>query len=201
MKSCLPLLLSLGFMLALCYTSPAQPLKHKPVSIIFDTDIGPDYDDVGAIALLHAMADSGECKILATIASNKDPYIAAVLNVLNTYFKRPAIPIAVVKGEAVNEPSREKWDSMLVKNYPHTIKNNDEAEDALVLYRKLLAAQPDASVTIVTVGFLTNMANLLQSKPDQYSPLTGKELVQRKVKQLVSMAARFDRRDGKIQRV
>ena len=39
-----------------------------PVPVIFDTDIGPDYDDVGAMALLHAMADSGECKILATIA-------------------------------------------------------------------------------------------------------------------------------------
>ncbi len=33
---------------------------QKPVSIIFDTDIAPDYDDVGAMALLHAFADQGE---------------------------------------------------------------------------------------------------------------------------------------------
>jgi inosine-uridine nucleoside N-ribohydrolase len=32
---------------------------------------------------------------------------------------------------------------------------------------------------------------LLQSKPDKYSPLTGSELVNKKVKQLVSMAGRF----------
>ncbi|MDQ6762361.1 MAG: nucleoside hydrolase, partial [Bacteroidota bacterium] len=36
--------------------------KQKPVSIIFDTDIAPDYDDVGAMALLHAFADMGEAK-------------------------------------------------------------------------------------------------------------------------------------------
>jgi len=130
------------------------------------------------------------------MASNKHPYIAAVLNVLNTYFKRPGIPIGVVRGEAVNEPAKEKWDSMLVADYPHKISNNNEAEDALLLYRKILAAQPDTSVTIVTVGFFTNMANLLQSKPDQYSPLSGKDLVQQKVKRLVSMAARFDNEMG-----
>ncbi len=28
-------------------------------------DMGPDYDDVGALTLLHAFADSGECTLLA----------------------------------------------------------------------------------------------------------------------------------------
>ena len=188
------------YFLLLVFFIPAQAQNKKPapVSIIFDTDIGPDYDDVGAMALLHAMADSGECRILATIASNKHPYIAAVLNILNTYFKRPKIPIGVVSGEAVNESAHEKWDSLLVANYPHTIRSNDEAENALTLYRKILASQPDKSVTIVTVGFLTNMSNLLQSKPDRFSPLAGKDLVQQKVKLLVSMAARFDHEMGKF---
>jgi inosine-uridine nucleoside N-ribohydrolase len=161
-------------------------------SIIFDSDIGPDYDDVGAIALLHAMADNGECKILATIASNKYPRIAAVLSVMNTYFKRPEIPIGVVRGRAVSIVSWQKWDSLIVEKYPHALKTNDEAEDALSLYRKILAAQPDGSVTIITVGFLTNMSNLLQSKPDEFSPLSGTELIRQKVKLLVSMAGRFD---------
>src|SRR5664279_4300616 len=106
---------------------PAYNQQHKPVPIIFDTDMGPDYDDIGAITLLHAMADNGECKILATIASNKHPYIAAVLNVMNTYFKRPNIPVGVVSGNAVNIASGQKWDSMLVANYPHTITSNDQA--------------------------------------------------------------------------
>ena len=166
--------------------------QKQPVSIIFDTDMGPDYDDVGAIALLHAMADSGECTILATIGSNQHPYIAAVLNVLNTYFKRPGIPVGVAGGNAVNISAIQKWDSMLVADYPHRIRSNAEAENATALYRKILAAAPDKSITIVTVGFLTNMANLLQSGPDAFSPKDGKALVQQKVKLLVSMAGRFD---------
>jgi inosine-uridine nucleoside N-ribohydrolase len=173
----------------------AQPAgSRKPVPIIFDTDMGPDYDDVGAIALLHAMADQKECTILATMASDKHKHVAAVLHVLNTYFQRPGIPIGVVRGNAVDIGAPQKWDSVLVARYPHTIRSNENTPDATTLYRKILAAQPDYSVTIVTVGFLTNMANLLQSRPDAYSSLTGEELVRKKVNRLVSMAACFDKK-------
>lgn len=171
----------------------AQNTK-QPLPVIFDTDIGPDYDDVGAMALLHALADKGECEILATIASNKHKLIVPVLDILNTYFGRPELPIGVPKGEAVEMGAGQKWDSLLVARYPHDLKSNDRAEDAIKLYRKLLAKAKDKSITIITVGFFTNMANLLQSKPDEYSSLSGKELVKRKVKQLVSMAGCFDER-------
>ncbi|MBC7827219.1 MAG: nucleoside hydrolase [Chitinophagaceae bacterium] len=164
----------------------------QPVAVIFDTDIGPDYDDVGAITLLHALADSNECRILATMASNSHSRIAAVLSVFNTYFNRPGIPIGVVKGGSVNIGASQQWDSVIVQKYPHHIQSNEDAEDAVLLYRKVLSAQPDQSVTIVTVGFLTNMANLLNSMPDIYSPLDGKTLIKKKVKKLVCMAGRFD---------
>ncbi len=39
------------------------------------------------------------------------------------------------------------------------------------LYRKILQNQPDKSVTIVTVGFLTNICDLLKSEPDEIIPL------------------------------
>ncbi len=67
--------------------------SNAPVSVIFDTDMGPDYDDVGAIAMLHAFADRGEATILATIASTKYEGVAAVLNVLNTYFGKLKYPL------------------------------------------------------------------------------------------------------------
>jgi inosine-uridine nucleoside N-ribohydrolase len=71
------------------------------------------------------------------------------------------------------------------------VKSNNQVPDAVALYRKTLAAQADKSVTIVTVGFLTNLEGLLNSVPDTYSKLSGKELVKRKVKRLVSMAGGF----------
>ena len=167
----------------------AQNKKIK--SVIFDTDMGPDYDDVGAITVLHAFADSGKVKILATMASTKYERVAAVLNVLNTYFKKPAIPIGVPKGNAITKKDWQHWTDTLIVKYPHAIKNNNEVPDAVLLYRKILAQQPDNSVTIITVGFLTNISNLLQSGPDHYSALTGKDLVKKKVKLLVCMAGKF----------
>ncbi len=165
--------------------------KRQPVSVIFDTDMGPDYDDVGAIAMLHALADSGQARILATIASTKYPKVAAVLSVLNTYFGRPDLPIGVPKGKAITDKDSQHWSDTITARYPHAIRSNADVPDAVVLYRQLLAKQPDGSVTIISVGFMTNLANLLNSRPDQYSRLSGKELVARKVRQLVGMAGKF----------
>ena len=55
-------------------------------------------------------------------------------------------------------------------------------EEAVAMYRRLLSKQEDGSVVIVSVGFSTTVAALLKSGPDRYSPLTGRELVARKVK-------------------
>jgi inosine-uridine nucleoside N-ribohydrolase len=164
--------------------------------IIFDSDFGPDYDDVGAITLLHAFADKGDATILATIASDAYPNAAASLNIFNTYFKRPNIPVGVVKNNAVNISDWQHWSDTLIKKYPHTITSNNEAQDAITLYRKILSQQPDSSVTIVSVGFLTNLAALIQSHADEYSPLNGTQLISKKVKRLVSMAGSFPGGDG-----
>jgi inosine-uridine nucleoside N-ribohydrolase len=63
--------------------------------------------------------------------------------------------------------------------------------DGWQLYRQLLAAQPDHSVSIVSAGFLTCLAQLLQSAPDSYSSLNGVELVRRKVKCIYLMGGVF----------
>ena len=163
----------------------------KPVNIIFDSDMGPDYDDAGAITILHALADKGEAHILATVASTKYEGVAGVLNVFNTYFSRPDIPIGVPKREALDLRDWQHWTDTLLANYPHQIKSNAEVPDAVQVYRKILASQPDHSVTVVTVGFLTNLSNLLNTGSDKYSKLNGRELIDRKVKLLVCMAGKF----------
>ena len=178
------------FILCCSLTTTAQSL-HNPVHLIFDSDMGPDYDDVGAIAILHALADKGEVKILATMASTKYEGVAGVLNVFNTYFRRPNTPIGVPKGYALELRDFQHWTDTLLLKYPHKIKTNNQAEDAVTLYRKMLAGHPDHSVTIVTIGFLTNISNLINTKGDKYSSLSGKELIKKKVKLLVCMAGRF----------
>lgn len=169
----------------------AQNVAQIPEAIIFDSDMGPDYDDVGALAMLHTFADNGEANILATMASTNYPGVAGVFSVFNTYFKRPDIPIGVPKGKALDLRDWQHWTDTVLAKYPHKLKTNTEAWDAVKLYRKILASQSDKTVTIVTVGFLTNMSDLLKSGPDQFSKLNGRELVAKKVKRLVSMAGRF----------
>lgn len=169
--------------------SSKEPVK--PIKIIFDTDLGPDYDDVGALAFLHAMADSGRAEILATISSNKHELVAPSIEVINTYFGHSDLPLGAPKTKGVNIGSTQHWPDSLVAKYPHKTKSTDEVPDAVAVYRKILSSQPDTSVTIVTVGFLTNMSNLLKSKPDNISTLSGQELITKKVRKLVSMAGCF----------
>ncbi|MDB5275640.1 MAG: nucleoside hydrolase [Ferruginibacter sp.] len=186
--------LSILLLLFFSFTGTAQ--QRTAVPIIFDTDIAPDYDDVGAMALLHAFADKGEARILATISSNAFETTVPTLSVLNAYFKRPDIPVGVVKADKPDKDCSQQWAQAIIAKYPHALQSNDQAVDAVKLYRKILAAQPDKSVTIVSVGFFTNLAGLLNSTADGYSLLDGKSLVKKKVKQLVSMAARIGE-DGK----
>src|SRR5580765_8979263 len=112
------------FCLMISISSQAQ--KTKPVPVIFDSDMGPDYDDVGAITLLHAFADSGYINILATVASTKYEGVAAVFNVLNTYFNRSGLLIGVPKGRALELKDNQHWTDTLLLNYSHKIKKNEE---------------------------------------------------------------------------
>src|SRR3954466_13299928 len=108
--------LFLSFFLFLSVTMHAQTNKALPV--IFDTDMGPDYDNVGAITMLHAFADNGEAEILATVASTKYEGVASVLNVLNTYFNRPELPIGVPKGKALELKDFQHWTDTIIAKYP-----------------------------------------------------------------------------------
>jgi inosine-uridine nucleoside N-ribohydrolase len=175
----------------LAFACTTNKQSTGPVKIIFDTDLGPDYDDVGALAILHAMADSGKAEILATVASNKHELVVPSIEVINTYFGRPGIPLGAPKSDGANMGSSQHLADSIVAKYPHKLNSTSEAEDAVAVYRKTLSSQPDESVTIVTVGFLTNLSNLLNSQADNISDLTGTELVKKKVKLLVSMAGGF----------
>ncbi|MGB3618265.1 MAG: nucleoside hydrolase, partial [Catalinimonas sp.] len=95
----------------------------KTTAVVFDTDFGPDYDDVGALAVLHALADRGEAEILATIASNGHPLVAPSLDVVNTWFGRPDLPIGAPDSSVVSEGARQGWADSLVAEYPHDLRS------------------------------------------------------------------------------
>ncbi len=163
--------------------------QSAPIPVILDTDMGSDVDDVGAVAVLHALANRGEAKILAMGVSIKNEWTPLCLDALNTYFHRPEIPLGVVKGPALRDSS--KYARQIAQEFPHALQSADSLPDAALLYRKILARQPDGSVVLISIGTLTNLRNLLQTQADESSPLGGSELVKQKVRAWVCMGGKF----------
>lgn len=169
-----------------------QPLLHAAepaVNIIFDTDVDHDCDDIGALFILHGAVQRGDAKLLATIGCTSTDEIAPALDAINTWFGRPEIPVGTLKDEGFLD--HKGFSAALIKNFPSKFSSGKNYPDAVTLYRKTLAKQPDRSVTVLAVGPLRNMANLLKSGPDEASPLDGKALVAKKVKRLEIMGGNY----------
>ena len=174
------------FLLLSCISLFSQ---REPLNIILDTDLDSDIDDAAALAALHHYANEGKVKILATISCSALPSSVELIDIINTYYNRPDIPVAkpepgapakkwIVKGEQV---SRE---------FPHDITFSN-APTSNRVYRQILSKQEDNSVIIISLGYLNNLFELLQTRPDEFSNLNGKELVRKKVRAYYCMAGRY----------
>jgi inosine-uridine nucleoside N-ribohydrolase len=168
--------------------------------VIFDTDLGNDVDDAIAMDILYKYADEGKIDILAEGISKDGLAPAEYMDILNNWYGYSSIPIGIVLNGADCETD--------AVNYAMAVNVlNDESGAPLfkrtggmdyaslpethIMYRKVLSESEDNSVTLVTVGFSTNLARLLDTPADAISPLTGRELVAAKVKNLVMMAGCF----------
>lgn len=176
--------------------------RNEPVRIIFDTDMGNDIDDALALALLHAFQSRAECRLLAVTITKDQEQAAPFVGLVNTFYGRGDIPVGVVRSGVTPEESAYlrpvlEAETAGTKWYPHKLQSGKEAPEAVELLRKVLSLQPDGSVVIVQVGFSTNLARLLKSEGDSYSPLNGVELVKRKVRLLSIMAGAFTDIEGK----
>ena len=173
----------------------AQTALNSPVKVIFDTDIGDDIDDALALAMIHALVDRSEIELLAITISKDNKWSAVYTDIINRFYGRPDISIGVVKngkrpkdGYSAIVGSRKANGEFV---YPRGLQSGTDAPEAVDLIRKALAREPDGSVVMLSVGPMTNMARLLQSKPDKHSALNGIELVERKIKCYVAMAGEF----------
>ncbi|NOR76288.1 MAG: hypothetical protein GQ525_14175, partial [Draconibacterium sp.] len=166
-----------------------RPKNTSPTKIIFDTDMDSDVDDVGALAMLHAMMTNGEVEILAVMVSSTCPGSAACIDAINTYYGRPDLPIGVKKGSGVNRDAG--FVGKVANKFPQDIGSSANAADAKVLYRQILAGLPNKSVKILTVGYLSNLEDLLKTSGDSISSLNGNDLVELKVNEYVCMGGKY----------
>lgn len=172
--SCLCLLSVLCVLLCAAFR-PVAAVEN----VILDTDIGGDIDDAGAMAILHALQRRGEIEILAIGVINGHVNTVPYVHAINTFFGQPDLPIGTIKGAGPFD--RDNYMGPLLASYPHS-RTKASAPEVVDLYRKILASQPDRSVTLIVIGQCTNISRLLNSGPDAHSSLNGVELVRRKVK-------------------
>lgn len=170
-------------------------VSAKPVEFVFDTDIGNDVDDVLALGMIHSLEGRGHCRLQAVTVTKDHTDAAAFADAVNTFYGRPDMPVAVVRDGATRNQGR--FNKLVhekaadgTPRYPHNV-TGEKAPDAVPFLRKLLAEREDDSLVLVQVGFFTNFKRLLESEPDEISPLSGNELIEKRVRLLSIMAGAF----------
>jgi hypothetical protein len=185
--------------------APTCPEDDPTVTpLIIDTDLSIDVDDVGALCLAHALADRCEARILAFVHDTALPEGAAGISVINEFYGRGDIPIGAYRGPVgnpatTNQPSwtnhgRGQYVEDLVQNWPEgaATASGRSVPSALKVLRASLGNAADRSVVLVSIGFLTNLLDLLESPADAVGDAlpSGVQLVRAKVKRMVLMGGR-----------
>lgn len=150
------------------------------VNVILETDMTLDVDDVGALAVLHALADRDEAQLLGVSFNEKHPDGVRGIAAINTWYDRAETRLGRFSG-ILKDPDESRYLRYLAKMINETTQVN--ADDAMDFYEEILSSQQDQSVTIVSLGFLNNLADLLRTHPS---------LVKQKVRQLVAMGGRVN---------
>lgn len=159
--------------------------------IWIDTDLGADCDDAGALAIANVLHNLGKCKILGMTHTTTAKYAGAGIEVINNYYKN-IFEIGVNKRDLhyFDDKKYDAFLSQMAKKFALSPKPKEEYEEALILLRKLLAKEEN--ITLICIGQLNNLAALINSKPDDISPLAGLELMQKALKKIVVMGGYFD---------
>ncbi len=155
--------------------------------IILDTDLGGDCDDVGAVAVLCNLAKQGAADILAVTYCIGNPWGAYFVQYELEYYGYFDVPVGSLKTSdfMCDDVPYAKYTRPYVESY-HVPKT--ETEDAVRVLRRALANNEGmADITLVAIGPLRNIANLLRSPADDISPKSGRELVRENVEEFVTM--------------
>lgn len=196
-KLLLPYYLLTGFLFMFELVIAKEDVSILPV--IFETDMGNDVDDALALAMLFRYADQRKIELLGVINNKESLSSVQFLDVMRRQYGYSDLPIATVRHGVEGEEEQKSFARKVMDHketgkpvFGSVINDYNEVDSAVGLYRRLLSAAKDRSVVIISVGFSTNLAALLRSKPDRLSTLTGYELVMQKVKYLSAMAGSFE---------
>ena len=170
--------------------------KNDRINVIFETDYGNDADDAIALDAILKYCDAGRMKLLGVSTHKGGDNICPAVDATLTWYGYGKVPLARSPRPVGSGDGNGYADSVALKRdasgrIAFAQAHKGRYEDAIAFYRRTLSRQKDSSVVVISVGFGTNLALLLESGPDKYSPLTGRELVARKVRLLSIMAGDY----------
>lgn len=164
--------------------------KVQGKAIIIDTDIFGDVDDVGALAIANLLQNCGLADIRGVAINTHSKYGALAASAINTYYGNNDIPIATLRPLSndiwtdTDFFNRGDFASKIGMTFPKALKDAEDTKTPIQLYREVLEAAEDDSLTIVSIGFLNNLASLLETP--KTSALLGS-----KIHELVIMGGNY----------
>ena len=181
-------------------TKAPKQTKKEPLLLIVETDMGNDIDDALAFDLIYKAMDDGLVKLLAVGDHKLSPTANDYVDILNTWYGYGRTPLAYSPTPVRNDHNPDYTKAVVaMKRADGTpafagSKKPSQIENPVTLYRRTLAKAKDNSVSVISLGFATELAKLLDSPADKYSPLCGRDLVAKKVKVLSIMAGSYGKK-------
>ena len=162
----------------------------KPIDYVFDTDAGSDCDDMMALAYLVYAQRKKLIDIKSVTYSHVSPDGPAAIRAFFRNLGEKIPPIGqMTHGKAITDNYCKD-----VADKFATDADRIATPDAVSVLRKALNESENA--VICAVGPLTNISDLLLSRPDEISPLDGVQLVKAKCSKVVMMAGWFTPEKG-----
>lgn len=166
-----------------------ESLKIKKRSVILDTDIGPDCDDVGALAVMFSYARALGTPILGVNNCTSNPYGTVTIDAVREYCGMPEFAVGEYSKPGFYA-DHDRYNKYVAETYSTKYKNGEfKSIPHVEFYRSLLSDAEDDGVILITIGMFNAFADFLKSGADDISPLTGIELAAKKLHAVVSMAA------------
>ncbi|MCQ2974887.1 MAG: hypothetical protein MJ211_08760 [Bacteroidales bacterium] len=158
------------------------------VNLIYDTEFGNDIDKLGALLLINNFIDSNECNLLGVVCSSSSKSSLHSLHLVNSFCNHNNIPI--VESRCQEKSATSNFADIIAVDNSISFTDNF-FNNSTIMYRKLLASAQDKSVTIIVSANLSSLDALLKSPGDKNSPLTGFQLVRKKVNEVIIVGGIF----------
>ena len=165
------------------------------LKVILDTDLGSDCEDAGALAVLHKLEKQGKAQILAVTHCTSEIGGAVTIQAINELYGRGDIPVGRYETKTfLEEDYCKKYTAYIMSDYLKE-RQMPEFKNAVKLLRKTIAENKD--ITLIEIGPMNNITELLKSRADEFSCLSGIELVKENVKEMYVMGGHFKDTDYK----